>query len=181
MRMRTTTEPHPKRLLAANATGWLNAGTMVSLLWGAQTGTFGISKRFCGFSSYQLRNKSASTIETSALFSSSPATASLSRKLFPARHCVVNSTGYTSPFTSSSYMFDSMFSLSRFLLRDVLVFSLLDVVAFISQQLILSGDIETNPGPKLKGTYIYTRINYFQVKTLLYEKHVMHVILLEVS
>ena len=148
MRMRTTTEPRPKCTVNALQPSGLASDAMASLLWGAQTGTFDIGKRFCGFSSYQLRNKSASTIETSALFSSSPA-ASSSGKLFPARHCVVNSTGTTAPFTSSSYMFDSVF-LSHFLLKDVLIFVLL--VAFISQQLILSGDIETNPGPKLKGT-----------------------------
>ena len=118
---------------------------MVSLVPGraqSETEPFEISMGFCGLSSYQLQYNSALTIETT-LSSSSP-TASLSGKLFLARHSVVNST--TSPFASISYLFVTMFSLSRFLL---LTFSLL--VAFISQQLILSGDIETNPGPKLGG------------------------------
>ena len=40
------------------------------------------------------------------------------------------------------------------LLREVLVILL---IAIISQQLIISGDIETNPGPKRGGkNYIYS-------------------------
>ena len=52
----------------------------------------------------------------------------------------------TTPSPSSSV---SLYSLRRSLLRDVLIILL---IAIISQQLIvLSGDIETNPGPKHGG------------------------------
>ena len=54
--------------------------------------------------------------------------------------------------TSSSSWSGSLFSLRRSLLRDVLIILL---IAIISQQLIvLSGDIETNPGPKHGGMYV---------------------------
>ena len=57
----------------------------------------------------------------------------------------------TTSSTSSSSWSGSLSSLRRSLLRDVLIILL---IAIISQQLIvLSGDIETNPGPKRGGMY----------------------------
>ena len=54
--------------------------------------------------------------------------------------------------SSSSSWSGSLSSLRRSLLRDVLIILL---IAIISQQLIvLSGDIETNPGPKHGGMYV---------------------------
>ena len=54
--------------------------------------------------------------------------------------------------TCSSSWSGSLSSLRRSLLRDVLIILL---IAIISQQLIvLSGDIETNPGPKHGGMYV---------------------------
>ena len=65
--------------------------------------------------------------------------------------CITTVT--TSSFSSpSSYFFYSssvgLFSLRHSLLRDILIILL---VSFLSQQLIISGDIETNPGPKHGG------------------------------
>ena len=55
----------------------------------------------------------------------------------------------TTRSSSSSSWSGSLSSLRRSLLRDVLIILL---IAIISQQLIvLSGDIETNPGPKHRG------------------------------
>ena len=55
----------------------------------------------------------------------------------------------TASSSPSSFWSGSLSSLRRSLLRDVLIILLITI---ISQQLIvLSGDIETNPGPKHKG------------------------------
>ena len=60
-----------------------------------------------------------------------------------------HSSSPTASSSSSSSWSGSLSSLRRSLLRDVLIILL---IAIISQQLIvLSGDIETNPGPKHGG------------------------------
>ena len=61
-------------------------------------------------------------------------------------------TSFSSPssyflYSSSGGLFQS---LRRSLLRDVIIILL---IAILSQQLIISGDIETNPGPKHGGKY----------------------------
>ena len=78
---------------------------------------------------------------------------SLKRQLPSTSYVTVASspTRSTSITTTSSWSV-SLSSLRRSLLRDVLIILL---IAIISQQLIvLSGDIETNPGPKHGGMYI---------------------------
>ena len=58
-------------------------------------------------------------------------------------------TSFSTPSSCSFYSSSGgLFSLRRSLFRDILIILL---IAIVSQELIISGDIETNPGPKHGG------------------------------
>ena len=68
-------------------------------------------------------------------------------------HSSSSTAATTSSFSSTAG--GGLFSLRRSLLGDVLIILL---IAIISQQLIMSGDIETNPGPRLGGEYTHVLV-----------------------
>ena len=78
-------------------------------------------------------------------------TSGITKATTSAVPCIATvTTSFSSPssyflYSSSGGLFQS---LRRSLLRDILIILL---IAILSQQLILSGDIETNPGPKHGG------------------------------
>ena len=87
--------------------------------------------------------------QTTSLKRQLPSTSFVTVASSPTRSTSITTTSSS----SSSSLSVSLSSLRRSLLRDVLIILL---IAIISQQLIvLSGDIETNPGPKHGGMYVY--------------------------
>ena len=79
-------------------------------------------------------------------------TVALKPRSFPT---VTNVTKISSSSSSSSSLSGGLFmSLHSSHLREVFVILLMVLlIAIIFQQLIISGDIETNPGPKCEGEY----------------------------
>ena len=79
-------------------------------------------------------------------------------------------------FSSSDRSRDSVFQYHSPQLKDVLII-LLTVIAVISQLLIISGDIETNPGPKRGGEKININ-DYFLLDNTLYPQLMKNQILM---
>ena len=79
-------------------------------------------------------------------------TSSTGQAVFKQTHeavCTCLATSQTAAdSTSSSSGGSGLFSLRRSVFKSVLMIL---VIAVISQLLVISGDVETNPGPKLKG------------------------------
>ena len=138
--------------------------------WRACIGTFNCKRGYSGFLSslfssssyyyYQPRKRSNLSRELS---STADTSLSANNTLPPEKHFpsannhgftvtlehyfATTATSITKPTPSSSSSASSaggVYSLRRSLLRDLLVILL---IAIVSRQLIISGDIETNPGP----------------------------------
>ena len=149
--------------------------------WRARIGTFNCKRGYSGFlsslfssSSYyyyqprKRRNASrelSSTADTSLLANSlSPDHEEQSATLLQANTersfpTVTNVTTISS--SSSSFSSGGLLSLRSSHLREVFVILLMVLlIAIIFQQLIVSGDIETNPGPNYEGEYDQHIYNY---------------------
>ena len=138
--------------------------------WRARIGTFNCKRGYSGFlsslfssSSYyyyqprKRRNSLSRKNEDCSAAEVSPSSASLSTgdhsETTSTDHFTVSSSSahestaaITHTTTISSSLSSGVFPLRLSLLRDVLITGIL-LIAIISQQLIISGDIETNPGP----------------------------------
>ena len=82
--------------------------------------------------------------------SDSPARTSVSKQTHEASTCTCSQAAAAS--TSSFSRGSGLFSLRRSVFKSVLMIL---VIAVISQLLVVSGDVETNPGPKLRGEACY--------------------------
>ena len=146
--------------------------------WRACIGTFNCKRGYSGFLSslfssssyyyYQPRKRRNASREFSSTAETSLSANSLSpdhekqsatllqantvtlKRSFPT---ITNVTKISSSSSSSS-LSGGLLSLRSSLLREVFVILLMVLlIAIIFQQLIISGDIETNPGPKCEGEY----------------------------
>ena len=146
--------------------------------WRACIGTFNCKRGYSGFLSslfssssyyyYQPRKRRNASRELSSTADTSLSANSLSpdhekqsatllqantvtlKRSFPT---ITNVTKISSSSSSSS-LSGGLLSLRSSLLREVFVILLMVLlIAIIFQQLIISGDIETNPGPKREGEY----------------------------
>ena len=135
--------------------------------WRARIGLFNC-KRCSGFSSsfflpfsrHRQRRPAWNVVRwlrTQSLLSVNVDSGSFGFCLLPIKDHLLTSTclpecSFSSVSTGSSGSTSSVFSLRRSLLRDTLIILL---IAITSQQLIISGDIETNPGPTRKNIFQY--------------------------
>ena len=146
--------------------------------WRACIGTFNCKRGYSGFLSslfssssyyyYQPRKRRNASRELSSTAETSLSANSLSpdhekqsatllqantvtlKRSFPT---ITNVTKISSSSSSSS-LSGGLLSLRSSLLREVFVILLMVLlIAIVFQQLIISGDIETNPGPKCEGEY----------------------------
>ena len=148
--------------------------------WRARIGTFNCKRGYSGFlsslfssSSYYYYQPRKRTCRNASRELSSTADTSLSANSLSPDHekqsatllqantvtlkrsfpTITNVTKISSSSSSSS-LSRGLLSLRSSLLREVFVILLMVLlIAIIFQQLIISGDIETNPGPKHEGEY----------------------------